>query len=324
MQIAILTWERLPKVSRLQFARLLRSHPRFAEDFEGRMPKAVQGGSSAERDKWLFAHASTWPDIARGQPAYHRPTWHYVNVPLFATDAARLGMEAAVLKRVNTGGDLPASPRESQLNVTQAIGLNRARLGDASISAGERAVALSWLLHLVGDVHQPAHAAAMFTPRGFPKGDRGGNRVEVGTRNLHALWDAALGTGDTMATVRRRVRLLQGQSRFRARCRTAADALAPTLWVEESHGLARSAVYTAPVLKAFQDNEAAARPADQVRVTLDASYREAMAVHAQGRAIAAACRLAALLTDRTAASTEPAGSHSRWGCTALPGAGGAK
>lgn len=55
-------------------------------------------------------------------------------------------------------------------------------------SDAERLTALKWVIHLVGDLHQPLHA-------GF-KGDKGGNLYQVrafgrGT-NLHSLWDGAL------------------------------------------------------------------------------------------------------------------------------------
>ena len=37
----------------------------------------------------------------------------------------------------------------------------------------KRGIALSWLFHLIGDVHQPLHAVQLFT-REYPKGDRSG------------------------------------------------------------------------------------------------------------------------------------------------------
>ncbi len=61
---------------------------------------------------------------------------------------------------------------------------------------------LVWLLHLVGDVHQPLHAATRVSS-GATGGDNGGNdekvcRVSLASCNekLHAFWDGALGSGD--------------------------------------------------------------------------------------------------------------------------------
>jgi len=41
---------------------------------------------------------------------------------------------------------------------------------------GRKAIALAWLFHLVGDIHQPLHTAQLFTVD-YPKGDRGGNEI---------------------------------------------------------------------------------------------------------------------------------------------------
>jgi S1/P1 Nuclease len=42
----------------------------------------------------------------------------------------------------------------------------------------QKAIALAWLFHLVGDIHQPLHTAQLFTVE-YPKGDRGGNEICV-------------------------------------------------------------------------------------------------------------------------------------------------
>src|SRR5262245_56580542 len=49
---------------------------------------------------------------------------------------------------------------------------------DGRRSDSDRAMALTWLFHLVGDVHQPLHTARLFTTI-FPQGDRGGTRFYV-------------------------------------------------------------------------------------------------------------------------------------------------
>jgi len=60
-----------------------------------------------------------------------------------------------------------------------------------------RAVYLSYLIHLVGDIHQPLHCASLFNNT-YPDGDKGGNDfyVKPGSRGikLHAIWDGLLGT----------------------------------------------------------------------------------------------------------------------------------
>eukprot|EP00826_Nyctotherus_ovalis_P008483 TRINITY_DN121_c0_g1_i1.p1 TRINITY_DN121_c0_g1~~TRINITY_DN121_c0_g1_i1.p1 ORF type:complete len:297 (-),score=82.71 TRINITY_DN121_c0_g1_i1:115-1005(-) len=60
----------------------------------------------------------------------------------------------------------------------------------------EKSFALRFLIHTVGDLHQPLHTATRCTPS-MPKCDGGGNRFRIKghlfTRNLHALWDQAMG-----------------------------------------------------------------------------------------------------------------------------------
>ena len=57
---------------------------------------------------------------------------------------------------------------------------------------------LTWLLHLVGDLHQPLHCTARVT-KAEPNGDAGGNKVLLHCQGcppkLHAFWDGALGRG---------------------------------------------------------------------------------------------------------------------------------
>ena len=65
---------------------------------------------------------------------------------------------------------------------------------------------LSWLIHLVGDLHQPLHATTRFTADA-PTGDEGGNLVKISCskssacpRELHAVWDDILGTSTSPTT----------------------------------------------------------------------------------------------------------------------------
>lgn len=60
----------------------------------------------------------------------------------------------------------------------------------------ERAFMLPFLVHLVGDIHQPLHAISRYSPM-LPSGDSGGNffPIRVGDKvtNLHFYWDSGLG-----------------------------------------------------------------------------------------------------------------------------------
>lgn len=145
------------------------------------------------------------PDLGR-----RSARWHYVNI---AESGCRY--DAA---RDCPGGDC----------VVEAIRAQAAILGDAAQPVEARRQALKFVVHFVGDVHQPMHA-------GYAR-DRGGNTVQInqpdGTRdgygtNLHALWDSGLFRGMDEREADQRTRLL-GPSQGPV----AADPGDPAAWAE--------------------------------------------------------------------------------------------
>ena len=61
-------------------------------------------------------------------------------------------------------------------------------------NTAERALFARYLVHLVGDIHQPLHSVALYN-KTFPKGDAGGNFLKVkllngSFENFHSFWDA--------------------------------------------------------------------------------------------------------------------------------------
>ena len=104
---------------------------------------------------------------------------------------------------------------------------------------------LVWLIHLVGDVHQPLHAAERYR-QNDPNGDSGGNGVKLRcaaavacASNLHSLWDGMLGTSLDFAQI-----TAQGNSLNGKPVPPGADNLDPNVWVQESFDLGRSDAYT--------------------------------------------------------------------------------
>ncbi|HEY3898038.1 MAG TPA: S1/P1 nuclease [Chthoniobacter sp.] len=57
-------------------------------------------------------------------------------------------------------------------------------------TGGDRAWALTWVLHLVGDLHQPLHCCSKASPRNPKKSDEGGNLFKYEDSELHSFWDA--------------------------------------------------------------------------------------------------------------------------------------
>lgn len=61
-------------------------------------------------------------------------------------------------------------------------------------TTAERALFSRYLVHVVGDIHQPLHSVSLFNET-YPSGDRGGNSLKItllnGTaQNLHSFWDS--------------------------------------------------------------------------------------------------------------------------------------
>ena len=68
--IAVLAFDLMKPAQQKRVIELLEKHPRFAEDFKPR-PKI------ADLNHWIIGRAGYWPDVARDQPAFNRPNWHY-------------------------------------------------------------------------------------------------------------------------------------------------------------------------------------------------------------------------------------------------------
>jgi hypothetical protein len=153
-----------------------------------------------------------------------------------------------------------------------------------------RLEALRWLVHVVGDLHQPLHAA-----EGWRHGNRGGVRLpaHVGERgyvaSVHVLWDAEvvwpLLAGRRPAVV---AAALDGASDGGRRAAWLAD-LAPGAWAGESNRLARD-IY----------RELGVTPTQTTRIEVSEAYVLAQRSRVEAALARAGVRLAALL-DRIAA-----------------------
>ena len=185
--VAAIAWEHMTPRARARAVELLLHGPALANfpALRPASPAPPAQGSEAARDRALFLNAATWADLVRSrdQPwhAYHRPTWHYAD---FYWDVEH-----------GQPHDIPGTGPDS-LNAAERIVALRATLADAKAADTTKAVALAWLLHLVGDIHQPLHCSSRVTPDDppLPHGDEGGNRFRLDdNRNLHGYWDRILG-----------------------------------------------------------------------------------------------------------------------------------
>lgn len=114
--------------------------------------------------------------------------WHYVTLPIMATPGT-----PPPFKSPNALWALCECTR-TVATVTPVTAVPS--FIPWSPTSFERAFMITWLAHLVGDMHQPLHSVSRFTAT-LPEGDNGGNlfAVRVGkvVSNLHSLWDSGVG-----------------------------------------------------------------------------------------------------------------------------------
>lgn len=183
--VARLAWAYMTPQARAKVIALLKSAPADA-DLSNLL--ASDSRPLAVREQEFFLRASTWADVMRDgkfpvrREKYHKSSWHYIN---FFWEQSMPG--GAPKDRT----DMKPEPE----NVVARLQYLQSFLADTTQEQSQRAIALAWVLHLVGDIHQPLHTSARVTAT-EPEGDRGGNLFRLDTtstvRNLHSYWDGIL------------------------------------------------------------------------------------------------------------------------------------
>jgi hypothetical protein len=196
-------------------------------------PKLKRWCGNATPD--LLVDASTWPDDVRSERK--NGPWHYIDIP-----------------RGKHKGDL-SEYCGSEGCVTRAIEEQRAILKDKSADPLKRAEAIRYLIHFVGDMHQPLHA--------INNADNGGNCVAVKyfrhdplpnalhperedySPNLHQIWDTEILERDMeISSPVRYADELDEKFRGDSAAWEAAGIRVDN-WAWESHERAETAVYDA-------------------------------------------------------------------------------
>jgi hypothetical protein len=293
--VAAIAYDRLRPATRARVDAILRAHPDLAVLAEG------LDVSTAAGVRELFLRASVWPDRIRGDARFYREavpdptptpllpgfptmarrdTWHYLTRS-FSTD----GTPTIPLAEPNVATILPSMADA---------------LADPAVPASIRAYNLSWIIHVVADLHQPLHGTSRSTVAA-PDSDAGGNRMWVQLRdsgrdsiNLHAVWDGWVGRVTRDVPIDDVARSVASALPYPA----AADdddlvipdgaALAGTIlkWADESATLARYVAYDLP-----------ARAPNGPPILTDDYVKRGEAIARQRLALAA-YRLAALLEAR--------------------------
>ncbi len=184
-----IAWQQMTPAVRERAIKILLSAP---EDSDLSVFYLQDSRSDAARQRELFMIASIWADIVRDRNfknrygKYHKSDWHYA-------DTFWRGGGGDKVEILNDFSE-PKGKAVEQLFAFDKV------LRDPSASDAEKAIALAWVLHLGGDIHQPLHTSARVTDL-EPKGDQGGNLFLLtppGTPrdkqvNLHWFWDSIVG-----------------------------------------------------------------------------------------------------------------------------------
>lgn len=205
--------------------------------------------------------SAVWLDNIRAR-THAYDAMHYIDIP-FSTDHSSL-------------------PDLQRINAVWAVNKAKLVLLNPKIDARSKGTALRILIHVVGDIHQPLHAATRISLQ-YPEGDRGGNLVKLYrnpvARNLHSYWDK--GAGQLIGKrrygkswVKTRAHTLEKQWP----CDVAIADLDAMHWAQESYAIAQRSVYQLPS-----------------RNRTDNNYQNAAQYIVGQRLALSGCRLAALM-----------------------------
>jgi hypothetical protein len=247
MSVGYVAYKRLKPATRDRVNALLKLNPKY-NDWLAKVDKQMPNAGADDKNLMIFMLATVWADEIKRDRSYkqdgtqggNRPDgspdpgkntgyddllmhkyWHFIDTP-FSTD----------------GTPLPPIPTP---NAQERIALFRTVL--ASSSPDElKSYDLVWLLHIVGDIHQPLHASTRVS-KADPDGDAGGNLVKLDCAKceLHFFWDDLLGTQNDLSSVLKKARKLP----------TPKTSLAAKTdekeWVAEGFQAAQKVVYAPPV-----------------------------------------------------------------------------
>jgi hypothetical protein len=223
-----------------------------------------------------FASRATWADKYRNA---HRETaaWHFVDIEIDRPD-----LKDACFGFPTLQGGQSASQGPAQDCVVNKIDEFAAELKNPSTPAAERLLALKFLIHFMGDLHQPLHAADHH--------DRGGNCIGLSPpqgaqNNLHAYWDVNVvkALGQSAAQIAEQL-----DARLSAADITAWTRGTPQSWAMDTFEVGRHDAYALPSMPTCQSGGSVALPP---------AYMAQAEKDAATQLLKAAVRLAAVLND---------------------------
>ena len=208
---------------------VLEKHPWYANQWQARL----QDVPVADRDMVLFMQAARWPDDVRlqGQANTTGQLWHYINWP-FKPDGQPPSVQVG---------------KPEPVNILTVMAENEGVMKNES-NLEQKAIALAWLFHLVGDIHQPLHTAQLFTVD-YPRGDRGGNEIcvrvtEAGQpMDLHRFWDGVITSSSNLTRLRNETTAIRNRQEFQPSQLTELASASFEAWAKESFEIATKIAY---------------------------------------------------------------------------------
>jgi hypothetical protein len=139
----------------------------------------------------LLAQLSTWPDYIKAEKGWDfTKPWHYTTIQPNQTlaDVANANGKKAKVDDVREGIELMTAilkgDQAARDRMTELMKENKVKPLASSLDA----TALAFLIHFIGDVHQPMHVGK--------NRDLGGNKITVlyfgDRKNLHSVWDSGI------------------------------------------------------------------------------------------------------------------------------------
>lgn len=246
MTVAYVAYKKLSAKTKARVNSLLKLNPHY----QAWIREIGLGSQSSLRDAQILMLAATWPDLIKKDAKYIPDGFSDGNRPLGAKAKLNTGFSDIMMHKYWHFCDMPFAcdgtkrlPIIPSPNAETQIAVFRKAL--ASNAPDElKSYDLAWLLHLIGDLHQPLHCATRVS-KFTPAGDNGGNDVLVIDGHnvrckLHSFWDNCLGQGMPQDAIKFADKLPP------AKASLAADKKAND-WIKESFLLAQQKVYVYPI-----------------------------------------------------------------------------
>jgi hypothetical protein len=184
---AYIAWQHMTPDARAKVIKTLLAAPEDAQLSTFYAGYGSRADDTRKRD--FFMLVATWPDIIRDKSfntrftKYAHADWHYADTFWTWKDG-----KAQLVPDAEPSGH--AMEKLAEL----------AQLIKGNAPDADKAIAIAWLEHLVGDIHQPLHASSRVTSSNA-KGDQGGNLFlltpkgtpRANQENLHWFWDSIIG-----------------------------------------------------------------------------------------------------------------------------------